>query len=158
MQITIIAVGKLRDKGLVLLAQEYEKRLSRFCRLQIIQVADEQDPGEGNDKLAQKAMALEGDRVLARIKPQDRVVALCIEGEQADSVSFSDMLGMWHEAASPLVFVLGGSLGLSKSVMDRASVHLSLSKMTFPHQLARVMLLEQLFRAFKIYSGERYHK
>lgn len=156
--ITIIAVGKLRDKGLSLLSQEYQKRLSRFCRLQIIEVADEQDPGDNSEKLAQKAITLEGERVLTKIKPQDVVVALCIDGQQVDSLALSRMVGDWHEASTSLVFVIGGSLGLSKQVQERADAKLSMSELTFPHQLARVMLLEQLFRAYKIHFGERYHK
>lgn len=157
MPIQIIAVGKQRE-GHLKLAQEYERRLSRYCKLAVHEVQDEKDPGTASAALAQKALEAEGRRILERIRPQDMVVALCIDAPQFDSEQFSEHIRTWHDSSASVVFVIGGSLGLSEEVTARANKTLSLSRMTFPHQLARVMLLEQIYRSYKILSGERYHK
>ncbi|NLX83128.1 MAG: 23S rRNA (pseudouridine(1915)-N(3))-methyltransferase RlmH [Clostridiales bacterium] len=156
MPIQIIAVGKQREH-LLKLAKEYERRLSRYCRLSVVEVQDEKDPGDAA-ALVQRTLETEGQRILDRIRPQDIVVALCIEGSQWHSEELSQRIRTWHDESASVCFIIGGSLGLSQGVLQRANLKLSLSRMTFPHQLARVMLLEQLYRAYKIISGERYHK
>ncbi len=158
MRVTIIAVGKLKEKGFELAAREYLSRLNHYCRIEMIELPDEKDPGSASAKDAENTVKTEGGRILGRLKPQDHVVVLEITGKQQDSVSFSDNVSRWRDQSLSVVLVIGGSLGLSKEVRDRADETLSLSQMTFPHQLARVMLLEQLYRAFKIISGQRYHK
>lgn len=155
--IQIIAVGKQREPHLKL-AQEYERRLSRYCKLTVVEVQDEKDPGPAAVALVQKTLEVEGRRILERIKPQDFVVALCIEAQQLNTDEFSRRIRTWHDESTSVSFVIGGSLGLSEEVVKRANLCLSMSRMTFPHQLARVMLLEQVYRAYKILTGERYHK
>ena len=158
MPIQIIAVGKLRESYYYAAAEEYRRRLSRYCKLSVMEVQDEKDPGSLSSALTAKALEAEGGRILERIKPNDFVVALCIEGSQFSSIAFSKQIKSWHEQSAGLCFVLGGSLGLSETVLQRADMKFSFSTMTFPHQLARVMLLEQIYRAHKIIAGERYHK
>lgn len=156
--ITILAVGKQREPYYAAAMAEYQKRLSRYCKIKVLEVADEKEPENASPALIHKAMELEGSRLLNQIKPQDLVVALCIEGESPPTLDFASQIADWHDASTSVVFVIGGSNGLSRAVMDRADKKLSLSKLTFPHQLARVMLIEQVYRAYKISSGERYHK
>ncbi len=158
MRVTIIAVGKLKEKGFDLAAREYLSRLNRHCRIEVIELPDEKDPGSASGKDMENTLKTEGGRILSRLRPQDHVVVLEITGKRKDSISFSENVSQWRDQSLSVVFVIGGSLGLSKEVCDRADETLSLSEMTFPHQLARVMLLEQLYRAFKIISGQRYHK
>ena len=157
MPIQIIAVGKQREPFFRDAAMEYQRRLSRYVKLTMVEVQDEKDPG-ASPALIARALDTEGERILERIAPRDRVVALCIEGEQMDSGRFSELVKAWQGQADPVGFVVGGSLGLSPAVLKRADLKLSFSMMTFPHQLARVLLLEQVYRAYKILSGERYHK
>ena len=158
MPITIIAVGKQRETGLRLAADEYLKRLSRYCKISVVEVSDEKDPGDQGGRLTAQAMQAEGEKILGRVHPQDVVVALCVDAQQTDSVLFSGRIKNWHDTAAPVVFVIGGSMGLGDNVMKRANETMSMSNMTFPHQLARVMLMEQIYRAYKIFAGERYHK
>lgn len=158
MPITILAIGKQKEPHYRAAALEYQRRLSRYAKLSVVELADEQDPGEQSEALVQKALEVEGRRILDRIKPTDIVITLEIEGSQLDSLAFSKRLAAWHHASASVCFVIGGSLGLSEEVKQRANERLSLSIMTFPHQLARVMLLEQLYRGYKILSAERYHK
>lgn len=157
MPIQIIAVGKQREFHQKL-AQDYERRLSKYCKLSVHEVQDEKDPGPASGALIERVLEVEGNRILSLIKPQDLVVALCIDGPQDSSEELSERIRAWHNQSTKVCFVIGGSLGLSREVIKRANLTLSLSRMTFPHQLARVMLLEQLYRAYKIISGERYHK
>lgn len=156
--IQIIAVGKLRESYYHAAAEEYLRRLSRYCRLSVLEVQDEKDPGSLSAALTAKAIEMEGSRILERIKPYDFVVAMCIDGSQYSSVAFSKLIKSWHEQSAGICFVLGGSLGLSEAVLQRANMKVSFSAMTFPHQLARVILLEQVYRAHKLIAGERYHK
>lgn len=156
--IHIVAVGKLKEAHYRQAAAEYEKRLSRYTQLAVTQVADDKEPERSSEALEEKVRQAEGERILRHIRPRDRVVALCIDGVQEDSLSFSRRVRRLHEAPEDAVFVIGGSLGLSGAVLRRADEKLSLSRLTLPHQLARVVLLEQLYRAFKIMSNERYHK
>lgn len=150
--VVIIGVGRLREKFFREAADEYKKRLSRYVKLDIIEVDDlPEDAGEITKKK-------EGEMILSKIRPDDFVVANCIDGKQMDSVELSEFFREREMYGSRVVFVIGGSLGLSDEVIRRANKKLSMSKMTFPHQLFRVMLLEQVYRAQKILSGERYHK
>ena len=150
--VVIIGVGRLREKFFRDAAEEYKKRLSRYVKLDIIEVDDL--PEDGGDMTKKK----EGEMILGKIRPDDFVVANCIDGKQMDSVELSEFFREREMYGSRVVFVIGGSLGLSDEVIRRANKKLSMSKMTFPHQLFRVMLLEQIYRAQKIISGERYHK
>ncbi len=156
--IHIVAVGKLKEAHYRQAAAEYEKRLSRYTQLAVTQVADDKEPERSSEALEEKVRQAEGERILRHIRSRDRVVALCIDGVQEDSLSFSRRVRRLHEAPEDAVFVIGGSLGLSGAVLRRADEKLSLSRLTLPHQLARVVLMEQLYRAFKIISNERYHK
>lgn len=156
--IHIIAVGKLKEAHYRQAAAEYFKRLGRYAVLKITELPDEKEPDRPSAALEEKAKQAEGERILKLIRPRDRVVALCIEGAKEDSLAFSRRVRRLHEAPEDAVFVIGGSLGLSDEVVSRADEKLSLSSLTFPHQLARVVLLEQLYRAFKIIANERYHK
>lgn len=150
--VVMIGVGRLREKFFRDAAEEYKKRLSRYVKLEIVEVDDlPEDAGEVTKKK-------EGEAILAKIRPDDFVVANCIDGKQMDSVELSEFFRDREMYGSRVVFVIGGSLGLSDDVVRRANKKLSMSKMTFPHQLFRVMLLEQIYRAQKIIAGERYHK
>ena len=141
------------------LADEYLKRLGRYDRYEEIELPDLPEPGEGSAVLEEKVKTREGEAILARIKPGDRVIALTIGGKARSSEDLAKHLRELKTAGcGRLVFVIGGSLGLGGNVLARADEELSMSAMTFPHQLARVMLLEQLYRAEKINAGERYHK
>lgn len=159
MKITICCVGKVKEKFYVQAIEEYSKRLSRYCKLEIIEVQDEKTPDNASENLNLQIKQKEGERILAAIKDDAYVCELAIEGKMLDSVELSqkiDRLGI--EGKSNIVFVIGGSLGLSKEVLDRADYYLSFSKMTFPHQLMRVILLEQIYRSYRIIKGEPYHK
>ena len=141
------------------LADEYLKRLGRYDRYEEIELPDLPEPGEGSAVLEEKVKTREGEAILARIKPGDRVIALTIGGKARSSEDLAKHLRELKTAGcGRLVFVIGGSLGLGGNVLARADEELSMSAMTFPHQLARVMLLEQVYRAMKINAGERYHK
>ena len=158
MPFTILAVGKQRETFYAQAMQEYLRRLSRYCKIFVKEVQDEKDPDTKSSALLQKAVDAEGDRVMSAIRDQDFVVALCIDAPQMTSEQFSELVDNWHKKSVSAVFVIGGSNGLSEKVIKRADMALSLSRMTLPHQLARVMLTEQIYRSFKIISGERYHK
>ena len=159
MSITIIAVGKMKEKPYRAMADEYLKRLSRFGKTEEIELPDLPEPAASSPAIEKQIKDREGEAILAKIRPADYVIALTIPGKQWDSPGLSrHMEELMDRGQSSLVFVIGGSLGLSDAVIARANEQLSMSKMTFPHQLARVMLLEQLYRAMKIRAGERYHK
>ena len=152
MNLCILAVGKLREAYWRAAADEYEKRLSRFGRIACLEVTDrpEADPA--------RALREEGQDLLRRIREEDIVVALCIQGKTLSSPQLAEALAQHEGSGRRVVFVIGGSLGLAPEVVARAQLRLSFSPMTFPHQLARILLLEQLYRACKINAGERYHK
>ncbi len=159
MQSAILCLGKLREKHWRQAADEYMKRLSRYGRVEEIELADEPEPAEENEALCRQVMDKEAARLLGRLKPGDYVIALCLGGKQWDSVDFAKHLsGLPQKGYQRIVFIIGGSLGLGEAAVSRADEKMSLSKMTFPHQLARVLLLEQIYRAVKINAGERYHK
>ena len=159
MKISIVCVGKIKEKFYKDAIAEYSKRLSKYCKLEIIEVADEKTPDGASDKVCDSIMDKEGDRILSHISDNAYVIALAIEGKEYDSVTFAkyiDRLGV--EGNSNIVLVIGGSLGLSDKIKSRADTLLSFSNMTFPHQLMRVILLEQIYRAYRIINNEPYHK
>ena len=159
MAVTVICVGKLREKYFADAADEYVKRLKRIMPVTVIELPDEPEPAQPSDKLNEAVMKREGERILQKIGPQDHVIAMCIDGRQYESTELArKMSDLFTQGKSHVTFLIGGSLGLHPDVLKRANERMSMSKMTFPHQLARVMLLEQLFRAAKINAGERYHK
>ena len=159
MAVTIICVGKLREKFFADAAEEYLKRLKRIMPVSVIELPDEPEPAQPSDKLNEAVMKREGEKMLSRIGAQDHVIAMCIDGKQYESTELAGKIqNLFTQGKSNITFLIGGSLGLHPDVLRRANERMSMSKMTFPHQLARVMLLEQLFRAAKINAGERYHK
>ena len=159
MNITILAVGKIKEAFYRDAAAEYAKRLSRYCRLEIIEAADEPTPENVSPAQEEAIKEKEAQRILKRLRDGSFVIALEIAGEKYGSVEFAKKLE--HLALlgkNQLVFLIGGSLGLHDSVLERADLRLSFSDMTFPHQLMRVILCEQIYRAFRIINGEPYHK
>ncbi len=158
-KITLICVGKIKEKYLKDAISEYSKRLSKFCNLEIKEVSDEKT--RENMSTAEETIIKdkEGERIAAFIKPDDYVITLEIQGEMPTSPGLSEkMTSLFVSGVSKMTFIIGGSVGLSDAVIKRADYHLSFSKMTFPHQLMRVILLEQIYRSFKIAAGEPYHK
>lgn len=159
MNISIISVGKIKEKYLRDGIDEYKKRLSRYCNIELIEVMDEKAPESLSGKEEEQIKIKEGQSILKHIKEGTYVIALAINGKLLSSEELSDMLSnLGLTGKSSIAFVIGGSLGLSKEVLDRADYKLSFSKMTFPHQLMRMILLEQVYRGFKIMKGEPYHK
>lgn len=159
MRITCVAVGRLRETYFREAVAEYGKRLSRYCKLEIIELQDEKTPDGAGEALEQQIKDREGERILKVLKEDAYVIALAIEGAMPDSVELSRKLERLAVGGrSHLMFVIGGSLGLSGAVLERADELLSFSAMTFPHQLMRVILLEQLYRSFRIRNHEPYHK
>lgn len=159
MKITVVAVGKIKEKFFEEAIREYSKRLSRYCKLEILQVADEKTPDKASEALENQIKEKEGERILAQIRDGAYVIALAIEGKMLDSEELADKINILGiSGVSQIIFVIGGSLGLSKKVLDRADYKLSFSRMTFPHQLMRVVLLEQVYRGYRIICGEPYHK
>lgn len=159
MNITFVAVGKIKEKFFRDAVAEYQKRLSKYCRLDIIEVADEKTPDKASDLLEDQIKQKEAERIIKHIKENAYCIALTINGRKRDSVNLAkhlEQLGLGGK--SSLVFVIGGSLGLHESVIMRADEQLSFSDMTFPHQLMRVILAEQIYRCFRIINGEPYHK
>lgn len=157
--IDIAAVGKIKEKYLTDGIKEYTKRLGRYCTLNIIEVEDEKAPESLSGKEMELAKQREGERLLSKIPSGAFVIALAIEGKQLSSEELSEKFSdIMVDGNSHVVFVIGGSLGLSQDVLSRSQMKLSFSKMTFPHQLMRVVLLEQVYRAFKIMKNEPYHK
>lgn len=159
MKITIIAVGKLKEKYWKQAIAEYEKRLTAYTKVEIIEVPDEKAPENMSDKEIEQVKEKEGQRILAKIKPQSTVITLEIQGKMLSSEGLAKELDQrMTQGASNFTFIIGGSNGLHQDVMNRSNFALSFSKMTFPHQMMRVVLLEQVYRAFKINRGEAYHK
>ena len=159
MNATVIAVGHMKEKPYRAMADEYLKRLSRYGRFREVELDDLPEPANSSPALEDQLRRREGEAILKAIRPGDYVVALTIPGRPWDSPALARHLeGLAAAGRGELVFVIGGSLGLSPEVIARADEELSMSAMTFPHQLARVMLLEQLYRCCRITAGERYHK
>lgn len=159
MSVTILAVGRMKEKPYRMMADEYMKRLSRYGRFEEVELPDLPEPANSSPAIERQIREKEGEAILSRIRPGSHVIAMTIPGKQWDSPGLSRHLDeLLTRGASDITFVIGGSLGLSEQVIARAEEEMSMSKMTFPHQLARVMLMEQLYRAMKIRAGERYHK
>ncbi|MBC8060347.1 MAG: 23S rRNA (pseudouridine(1915)-N(3))-methyltransferase RlmH [Clostridiaceae bacterium] len=159
MNISIICVGKIKEKFYREAIGEYSKRLSRYCKLDIVEVADEKTPDNASDKEELQIKEKEGEGILKNIKDNIYVIAMDIKGEMLTSELLAGKIkDLGVSGDSNIAFVIGGSLGLSKKVLDRADFKLSFSRMTFPHQLFRVMILEQVYRGFRINAGEPYHK
>ena len=159
MKITLITVGKIKEKYFTDAIAEYTKRLTKYCQLTQVEVADEKAPETLSDKEMVQIKDKEGERILAKIKDTQYVITLEINGTQLTSEGLSEKLDhLGVSGQSDLVFVIGGSLGLSDVVIKRSNFALSFSKMTFPHQLMKVVLLEQIYRAYRISKGEPYHK
>lgn len=159
MKITVLGVGKIKEKYLRDGIAEYAKRLSRYCRLEIVEVADEKTPEGASTAMEEQIKAAEGERLMRHIREEDYVVALAIDGKMPDSVELAKKLeDLGVRGTSSVVFVIGGSLGLSGELLKRADYKLSFSRMTFPHQLMRMILLEQVYRSYRIIHGEPYHK
>lgn len=159
MKITCVVVGKIKEKYFTDAIKEYSKRLSRYCKLEIVELADEKTPDGASEAEELAIREKEGERILKALKDDAYVIVLAIEGKMLDSVELSkkiEILGI--SGTSHIAFVIGGSLGLAPAVMKRADYALSFSRMTFPHQLMRVVLLEQLYRSYRIMKNEPYHK
>lgn len=159
MNISIVAVGKIRGKYIIEGIQDFLKRLRPYAAVQITEVQDEKAPEGLSAKEEELVLFREGERILRHLKDGQLVVALAIEGKMLSSGQLADAIADWGLAGkSDVAFVIGGSLGLHKTVLDRADLLLSFGKMTFPHQMMRLILVEQVYRAFKINRGEPYHK
>lgn len=159
MNITIVAVGKLKEKYLKQGIDEYVKRLSAYAKIQIIEILDEKAPEELSETEMRLVKQKEGQRIIAKIPTDAHVIALAIEGKMKTSEQLAaDLERLMTYGKSKIALVIGGSLGLSADVLARANEQLSFSKMTFPHQLMRLVLVEQVYRAFRIMRGEPYHK
>ncbi len=159
MNITLYTVGKIKESFYREAIAEYTKRLSRYVKLRIVEVADEKTPDHAGPALEAQIKKKEGNRLLAQIKDSTYLIALAIDGKKMDSLGFAKTLGeLGLYGKSEVGFVIGGSLGLSPAVLSRADLRLSFSEMTFPHQLMRVILLEQIYRGYRILSNEPYHK
>ncbi|MBO5986104.1 MAG: 23S rRNA (pseudouridine(1915)-N(3))-methyltransferase RlmH [Lachnospiraceae bacterium] len=159
MKITILCVGKIKEAFYRDAIAEFEKRLSRYCKLEIIEVADEQTPENASDAMQTQIRDKEGERLLAKLKEESFVATLEIAGKKMDSVAFSRFIeNAAVKGKGQITFVIGGSLGLSEAVCKKSDQAISFSDMTFPHQLMRVILCEQIYRGFRIMHGEPYHK
>lgn len=159
MKITLITVGKIKEKYLRDAIAEYSKRLSRYCKLEIVEVADEKTPDQASETVEENIRAKEGERILKYIKDDMYVITLEIDGKMLSSEEFAGKIeSLGVQGKSSITFVIGGSIGLGKEVLRRSDYTLSFSKMTFPHQLMRVILLEQVYRGYRIINGEPYHK
>ena len=159
MKITIVAVGKIKEKFYRDAIDEYTKRLSKYCKFEIIEVADEKTPDKCSETEEQMILSKEAEKILKNLRQDMFVYALAIKGKKLDSVAFANEINQKGlSGISSLAFVIGGSLGLHESVLKRANGQISFSDMTFPHQLMRVILSEQIYRAYRIISNEPYHK
>lgn len=159
MRITLITVGRIKEKYLRDAVAEYSKRLSRYCKLDILEVADEKTPEESSETVEESVRDKEGKRLLKLIRGDAYVITLEIQGKMLDSTEMADKIEqLGIDGISHIVFIIGGSIGLSQEVCRRSDYALSFSRMTFPHQLMRVILLEQIYRSFRIIQGEPYHK
>ena len=159
MRINIVCVGKIKEKYLKLGIDEFKKRLSKYCKLEIIELEDEKAPENLSDKEMLMIKEKEGKKILSKIKDNSYVIALAIDGKNLSSEELAETINkLGVRGISNITFVIGGSLGLSDEVLSRADYKLSFSKMTFPHQFMRFILLEQVYRAYRINHGEPYHK
>lgn len=159
MYITLLCVGKIKEKYWQQAIDEYSKRLTKYHQFKIVAVADEKDPAQESDKAITALKNKEAERLLKHVRDDDFVVTLEINGKELDTLALADTLCRWETAGhTHLVFVIGGSYGLGDDVLRRSNFALSFSKLTFPHQLMRVLFCEQLYRCARINSGQKYHK
>lgn len=159
MKITLITVGKIKERYFTEAIKEYAKRLSRYCKLEIIEVEDEKTPDQASEAEERQIKEREGERILRVVKKDTYLIALAIDGKKMTSEQFAkkiEVLGI--QGKSHISFVIGGSLGLDESVLSHADEQMSFSDLTFPHQLMRVILLEQIYRSYRIIHGQPYHK
>ena len=159
MKITVITVGKIKEKYLKDAIAEYSKRLSKYCKLEIIEVADEKTPDNVSEVVEDAIRSKEAERILKYVKDDAFVFTLEINGKQLSSEELADKIDkLGVQGTSHIIFIIGGSIGLGQDVLQKSNFALSFSKMTFPHQLMRVVLLEQIYRSYRIINGEPYHK
>ena len=159
MQITILAVGTIKEKFYREAIKEFEKRLSRYCRLKIVEVDDEKTPDSDSIKMCELVLKKEGEKLSSHIPDNAYIISLAIEGKKYDSVGFSKRINnLAITGKSNIVFIIGGSLGICEDIKKRSDELISFSDMTFPHQLMRVILLEQVYRSYRIIQNEPYHK
>ena len=159
MKITVITVGKIKEKYLKDAIAEYSKRLSRYCKLEIVEVADEKTPDNASDTVEDAIRDKEGERILKYIKEDAYVITLEIAGKMLTSEEMAEKIEkLGVQGTSHIIFIIGGSIGLGREILKRSDYALSFSKMTFPHQLMRVILLEQIYRSYRIINHEPYHK
>ena len=159
MRITLITVGKIKEKYLKDAIDEYSKRLSKYCKLEIVEVADEKTPDNASEVVEDSIRSKEAERILKYVKEDAYVITLEINGKQLSSEDLAEKIEkLGIQGNSHIIFIIGGSIGLGKEVLDKSDYALSFSKMTFPHQLMRVILLEQVYRSYRIINGEPYHK
>ena len=159
MKITVITVGKIKERYLKDAIAEYSKRLSKYCKLEIVEVADEKTPDNASEVVEDAIRSREAERILKYVKDDAYVITLEIGGKQLSSEELADKIDkIGIQGTSHIIFIIGGSIGLGKEVLQKSNYALSFSKMTFPHQLMRVILLEQVYRSYRIINGEPYHK
>jgi 23S rRNA (pseudouridine1915-N3)-methyltransferase len=159
MKITVITVGKIKEKYLKDAIAEYSKRLSKYCKLEIVEVADEKTLDNASEVVEESIRSKEAERILKYIKDDAFVITLEINGKQLSSEEMADKIDkLGIQGTSHIIFIIGGSIGLGKEVLTKSNFALSFSKMTFPHQLMRVILLEQIYRSYRIINGDPYHK
>ncbi|WP_034429810.1 23S rRNA (pseudouridine(1915)-N(3))-methyltransferase RlmH [Caldisalinibacter kiritimatiensis] len=159
MNITVISVGKIKEKYLKEGIKEYSKRLSKYCKLKLIEVNDEKAPENLSEAEMKQVKDKEGQRILNKLNENSYIISLCIDGKNLSSEDFAEKIeGLALTGNSNITFIIGGSLGLSDEVIKKSHFKLSFSKMTFPHQLMKLILLEQVYRAFRINRNEPYHK
>lgn len=158
MKVTVICVGKLKEKYLKDAAEEYSKRISRFAKLEIIELPDEKIPENAGEKLESRILSAEGDMILSRLNPDSIVCPMCIEGKLVSSGELAEAIGSAAMTKGRITFIIGGSLGLDERIKQLFQKTISFGRITLPHQLMRVVLLEQIYRAFKINAHETYHK
>ena len=157
--VTLITVGKLKEKFYTAAMEEYAKRLSSYCRFEVVEVKDERTPDNPSEVEKQAVLDCEAERIIAKIPKGAKVIALCVEGKQMPSEQFAQLISKSAvEGSSKLVFIIGGSMGLSERIKKISDLRLSFSEMTFPHMLMRIILAEQIYRAFTIIEGKTYHK
>ena len=158
-KVTVLCVGKLKEKFYIDAAAEYVKRLSRFCKLELVELPEERLPEDPSPAQIEAALLKEAAAIRAKLPAGASLIALCVEGELRSSEALARQMAAWaSQGVGQLVFLIGGSFGLHPSIKGSAKLRLSMSPMTFPHHLARVMVLEQIYRAYQINAGTRYHK
>ena len=158
MKVSILCVGKIKEKFYTDAIAEYAKRMKRFADFEIVEIPDEKIPDNASEKEKEQIKEREGEKILTKLKSDSHVITLCIEGKTLSSTELAQTLENAYQNTNHITFIIGGSLGLSDAVKTRSSLRLSFGRMTLPHQLMRVVLAEQIYRAFMINSGSAYHK